>query len=171
MKQCFRKYNEKYEEVIAPFVILLGEKPKTLVCKDGNKKLSYFPAAQKLLTNNDIYRKICNFEFETISESKFRQIEKLLESKSFNFANIKKLSNRFHILLVWLTGIVEFHRSVRNYTLNNYDFDILTQEEQLFCSRMDMIYLIYFKLQRYTNTYCTQYQKNAQAILQNMLGN
>jgi len=169
LKQCFRKYNKKYEEVISPLVILLGEKAISKLLNDGTRKLSYFEPAQKLLANTEIYRKICNFEFETITENKFKLIEKMLESESFKFSAIKKVSNRFHILLIWYTGVVEFHRAVRVYSLNNYDYDILTNEEQIFCSRMDYIYLFYFKLLRYTNSHCKSYEKNAQAILSTMM--
>lgn len=169
LKQCFRKFNKKYEEVIAPLVILIGEKPVTKILQDGSRIISYFEAAQKLLGNSEIYRKICNFEYETIGEVKFKQIEKMLESENFKFSAIKKLSNRFHVLLIWYTGVIEFHRAVRPYAISNYDKEILNQEEIFFCQKMDYIYLLYFKLLRYTNSNCKQYEKSAQAILSTMI--
>ena len=141
----------------------------TKILNDGTRLTSYFESAQKLLMNMDIYKKICNFEFETVPESKFKQVEKILDSENFKFSSISKLSSRFQKLLIWYTGVVEFHRAVRFYSLNSYDNEILSSDEQYFCSKMDYIYILYFKLLRYTNTHCKLFEKNAQDILTNML--
>ncbi len=168
LKQCFRKYNKKYEEVIAPLVILLGEKPEIKILNDGTRQVSYFKPAQKLLSSTDINKKIINLEFETLPENKFKQLEALLESESFKFSAIKKLSNRFHILLIWYTGIIEFHRACRPFSLNNYDYDLLSENEIFFCRNMDNIYLLYFKLLRFTSKYCKNYEKAAYQILSSL---
>ena len=92
-----------------------------------------------------------------------------MDSDNFKFSSIKKLSNRFHILLVWYTGLVEFHRAVRFFSLNSYDYEILTNEELNFCQRMDYIYVLYYKLLRYVNCHCKAYEKKAQEVLSSIL--
>jgi hypothetical protein len=52
--------------------------------------------------------------------------------------------------------------------LSSYDYDILNEEEISFCTEMDNILILYFKLLRYANTYCKKYEKAAQNIMTSM---
>lgn len=70
--------------------------------------------------------------------------------------------------MIIILGVIEFHRVIRKYSLSSYDFDILSEEEIKFCNEMDNILVLYFKLLRYANYYCKNYEKNAQNIMANM---
>ena len=63
---------------------------------------------------------------------------------------------------------MEFHRVIRKYSLSSYDYDILSEEEITFCTEMDNIMILYFKLLRYANSYCKKYEKFAQNIMNSM---
>lgn len=64
--------------------------------------------------------------------------------------------------------MAEFHRVIRKYSLSSYDFDILNDDEINFCNEMDNIMILYYKLLRYANSYCKNYEKNAQSLMTNM---
>ena len=78
---------------------------------------------------------------------------------------MNKLSS---ILLKISLGVVEFHRAIRKYSLSSYDYEILEEDEISFCTEMDNILVLYYKLLRYANTYCKKYEKTAQSIMASM---
>ena len=104
LKQCFKKYNKNYENIIAPLVLLLGGKAQSSINPDGTKTTSYFYPAQKMLNNKDFVRKLRELELETISHSRFKSVEKIIESPNFNIDKIKLLSPCLHHLLSWVMG-------------------------------------------------------------------
>jgi hypothetical protein len=57
---------------------------------------------------------------------------------------------------------------IRKYSLSSYDYEVLSEEEITFCSEMDNILVLYYKLLRYANTYCKKYEKAAQGIMASM---
>ena len=71
-------------------------------------------------------------------------------------------------MLLWVVGVVEFHRVVRMYSLSTYDYEILDDDEVRFCAEMDGVYLLYYKLKRYVNKFCKKYEKKAQTLLNSM---
>jgi hypothetical protein len=72
------------------------------------------------------------------------------------------------LCLIINIGVVEFHRVIRKYSLSQYDFDLLDEDEINFCNEMDNILILYFKLLRYANSFCKKYEKNAQNIMAGM---
>ena len=144
---------------------------------DGSRNTSYFYPAQKILNDSDFIKKINNFELETIPHPRFKSVEKIIESSTFDINKIKNLSPCLHKLLMWVmgkyifvnsSGVIEFHRVIRKYSLSSYDYDFLTDDEIFFCTQMDNILVLYYKLLRYANNYCKSYEKNAQNMMLNM---
>ena len=168
LKQCFRKYNKIYEKVIVPFLIILGEGPVEYIQPDGTKKVSYYEAAKNLLFKPDFIKRIRGLELETIPYDIFTSVEKKLKEDTFTPQNIKNLSPCFSKLILWISGVIEFHRVIRKYSLSEYDYDILDQEEITFCMEMDSIILLYYKLLRYANNYCKDYESDAKTIMNEM---
>ena len=168
LKQCFRKYNKIYEKVIVPFLIILGEGPVEYIQPDGTKKVSYYEAAKNLLFKPDFIKRIRGLELETIPYDIFTSVEKKLKEDTFTPQNIKNLSPCFSKLILWVSGVIEFHRVIRKYSLSEYDYDILDQEEITFCMEMDSIILLYYKLLRYANNYCKDYESDAKTIMNEM---
>jgi len=168
LKQCFRKYNKIYEKVIIPFLILLGEGPVEYIKADGTKKISYYEAAKNLLFKPDFIKRIRNLELETIPYNIFSSVEKTLKEDTFMPKNIKNLSPCFSKLILWVSGVIEFHRVIRKYSLSEYDYDILDQDEITFCMEMDSIILLYYKLLRYANKYCKEHENTAKTIMNEM---
>ena len=172
LKQCFRKYNKVYEKVIIPFLILLGEKPIEYIRPDGTKKISYYDTAKNLLFKSDFIKRIRELELETIPYKTFTAVEKKLKEDTFLPKNIKNLSPCFSKLILWVSGVIEFHRVIRKYSLSEYDYDILEEDEIDFCMEMDSIILLYYKLLRYANKYCKKYESIAKSMMNEMnIGN
>ena len=71
-------------------------------------------------------------------------------------------------ILINNLGVIEFHKVIRKYSLSSYDHDILNENEINFSSEMDNIMLLYYKLLRYANTLCKNYEKSAQQIMISM---
>ena len=168
LKQCFRKYNKIYEKVIIPFLILLGEGPVERIKPDGTRKISYYETAKNLLFKPDFIKRIRNLELETIPYNIFTLVEKKLKEDTFIPKNIKNLSPCFSKLILWVSGVIEFHRVIRKYSLSEYDYEILDQDEITFCMEMDSIILLYYKLLRYANKYCKDYEDIAKNIMNEM---
>ena len=168
LKQCFRKYNKMYERVIIPFLCLLGEKPVTYVGVDGIKKVSYYETAKNVLFKPDFIKRIRLLELETIPYNIFKMVEQQLKDDTFLPNNIKNLSPCFSKLILWVSGVIEFHKVIRKYSLSDYDYDILEQDEIAFCIEMDNIILLYYKLLRYMNKFCKEYENIAKSIMKEM---
>jgi hypothetical protein len=168
LKQYFRKYNKMYEKVIVPFLILLGEGPVTYMGSDGVKKISYYQAAKNILFKPDFIKRIRNLELETIPYKVFTVVEQKLKEDTFMPKNIQNLSPCFSKLILWVSGVIEFHKVIRKYSLSDYDYDILEQDEIQFCMEMDNIILLYYKLLRYSNKFCKEYENIAKRIMKEM---
>ena len=82
--------------------------------------------------------------------------------------NIKNISPYFYKLVNWILGVLEFHRAIRKYSLSEYDYEILNKDEINFCIKMDNIILLYYKLNRYINKYCQNYENKAKLIMKEM---
>lgn len=168
IKQCFKKYNKNLEIIISPLVLLMGSKSKMTVKPDGSKVTSYFQPAQSIIFKKDFVKRIRDLELETIPNQIFKSVEAKLESSNFSIDKIKLLSPCLHHLISWIMGVIEFHRVIRKYSLSSYDYDILDENEIAFCSEMDNIILLYYKLLRYATKHCKMYEKEAQRIMNDM---
>ena len=168
LKQCFRKYNKMYEKVIVPFLCLLGERPVTYIGPDGGKKISYYETAKNVLFKPDFIKRIRLLELETIPYNIFNSVEQKLKEDTFLPKNIKNLSPCFSKLILWVSGVIEFHKVIRKYSLSDYDYDILSKDEIAFCMEMDNIILLYYKLLRYATKYCKEYENISKAIMREM---
>ena len=168
LKQYFRKYNKIYEKVITPFLCLLGEKPAVYVGPDGSKKVSYYQTAKNILFKTDFIKRIRLLELETIPQNIICDVEQKLKDDIFLPINIKHLSPCFSKLILWVSGVIEFHKFIRKYALSEYDYDILDKDEIAFCMEMDNIILLYYKLLRYANKYCKEYENIAKVIMKEM---
>ena len=168
LKQLYKKYNKVYESIIAPLVILFGEKPKCKYKFDGTKEVSYFEPAQKILYQRNFYKLIQNLSLDTISAENFYAAEKLLQEPNFSGSRVSALSPSLIHIVSWIMGVIEYHRTARMYSLSYYDYDILDQKEIEFCEQMDGISLLYYNLQKFALKYCKKYEDNALSLMQNM---
>ena len=164
LKSIFRKYNSLNEILVSPFVLLLGEKPKKSHV-NGQKKIIYFSIAQKLLNDRKINKKIKDINLETIPNNIFKDIEKIFQNDAFNFNKMKGYSPCLYNLICWEMGVIEYHRTVRNFCLNYYDMKILSKEEIIFCGQMDNINIMYNKLKYYSYTFCREFENDAMKIM------
>ena len=69
-----------------------------------------------------------------------------------------------------IANIIVFPKdNIKRFGLKNvYDYDILEQDEITFCMEMDSIILLYYKLLRYANKYCKEYESTAKALMNEM---
>ena len=170
IKQCFKKYHKTYETLITPLLVLFNEKPKTILKQDGKKENSYYETAKKVLYKPGFIKRLKELELETIPGNVYRNVEKALKDPLFSSNKLKVLSPCLCHLYSWISGVVEFHRAVRKYCLNSYDYEILNCDEQKFCSKMDNVALMYFKILRYANKYCSQYESEAKEYMKDIFG-
>ena len=168
IKNIYRKYNKYNEILIAPFVYLLGGKPKKNYNVNGQKRMNYFNTAQKMLNDRKINKKIKNINLETITSNTFREIEKLLKNDAFSFKKMKGYSPCLNHLIYWELGVLEYHRAVRYFCLNYYDYKILSKEEIVFCGQMDNINIMFNKLKYYSYKFCKNYEKDAINIMKEL---
>ena len=168
IKNIYRKYNKHIEILIAPFVLFLGGKAKKKYNINGQKRMNYFDAAQKLLNDRKIYKKINEINLETIPANIFRETDKILKNEAFSLNKMKGYSPCLIHLIYWEMGILEFHRAVRYFCLNFYDMKILSKEEIVFCGQMDNISIMFNKLKYYNYTYCKDYEKDAINIMKEL---
>ena len=168
IKNIYRKYNKHIEILIAPFVLFLGGKGKKKYNINGQKRINYFDAAQKLLNDRKIYKKINEINLETIPANVFRETDKILKNEAFSLNKIKGYSPCLIHLIYWEMGILEFHRAVRYFCLNFYDMKILSKEEIVFCGQMDNISIMFNKLKYYNYTYCKDYESDAINIMKEL---
>ena len=165
IKNIYRKYNKNNEIIIAPLVYLLGGKPQNKYNINGQKMLNFFSPAQKLLNDRKINKKISELNLDTITSNTFREIEKLLKSEAFSFNKMKGYSPCLYNLICWEMGVLEYHRTVRYFCLNYYDYKILSKEEITFCGQLDNINIMFNKLKYYNYKFCKEYEKDAIDIM------
>ena len=168
LRQCFKKYNKNYEKLIIPFLLLLNEKPISKINSEGIKTISFYSTAKKVLFKPNFIKKMREIELELIPYKIFQKVENIMKDEIYSEKNIKNISPCFSKLMNWISGVLEFHRAIRKYSLSEYDYDILSKEEIKFCVKMDNIILIYYKLNRYINKYCQNYEKEAKKIMKEM---
>ena len=168
IKNIYRKYNKQNEILIGPFVYLLGGKPQKKYNLNGQKRMNYFDAGQKLLNDRKINKKIKDVNLETISINTFQEIEKLLKNDAFSFNKMKGYSPCLNHMIYWEMGVLEYHRAVRYFCLNYYDYKILSKEEIVFCGQMDNINIMFNKLKYYSYKYCKNYEKDAINMMQEL---
>ena len=167
IKMLYRKYNKTNEKIISPLVLLFGEKPKINYNTNGMRKINYFSQAQKILNYRKFNRKIHEINLETISGNIFKQCEKIMLEKEFSYEKMKSYSPCLNHLICWEMGALEYHRTIRNFCLNYYDFTILSKEEITFCNQMDNIMLMFNKLKYFTVNFCEKYKESANLIFKN----
>jgi hypothetical protein len=54
--------------------------------------------------------------------------------------------------------VYEFHQFLRKFSLTNYDYDLLSEEEIKFGETMDSLILRNFKLLRFVHEHCEDYK-------------
>ena len=167
LKTLYRKYNKTNEKIISPLVLLFGEKPKINYNANGIKKINYFTQAQKILNDRKFNKKIREINLETISGNIFRQTENIMHDKEFTYEKMKGYSPCLNHLICWEMGVLEYHRSIRNFCLNYYDWKLLSKEEITFCKQMDNIMLMFNKLKFFTANFCQKYKETADIIYKN----
>lgn len=170
IREYYKKYNKTSEKIISPFVLLLGYKPIIKTNSNGEKYFNYYEVAKNLLfgSDNNIVKILSSIELELIPSDIIRKVDDILKEKCFRPEYMKNLSPCFSKMISWCIGILEFHRVLRKYSINNCDIDILKQNEINFCYDIDKIISSYFKLLRFQNYFCQDYQKYAQKILDNV---
>lgn len=168
LKFLYKKPNKKSEILIAPFVLLMGKKPKNLIKADGTKQISFFYPAKELFSDKYIVNKIKKFQIETIPLNIYREVVEMLKLNDFNTQSLNHYSNEIKHLLEWVKGVIEAHRFIRKYSFSQGELNSLNEEEINFCEEMDMIDLSYYKLVRYAANYCKQYEDSAKEIMRDM---
>ena len=163
LKAFFKKYNKTYEIIISPMILLLGYKPIRNFCG----KNDYFSLARKILLNKDFKNIVFNLNIDIIPYESFQLAEKIYEENIGIFDNDKiKYSKCLKNVIYWIKGVLEFHRDKRFYSMSFYDYDILNKEEQAFCSQMDLLYIKFYQIKYYINTFCFQYKKEAFELME-----
>ena len=171
LKQYFKKYNKIYAVIIMPFILLLNQKYISKL-KDENKLKVIFEIAKNTLlnsNNNNLIEIINSIEIELIPNEIINKIDELLKNNEyFRPEYMKRFNPCFSNLVSWIIGIIELYRILRKYSINKYDIETLEEKEIKFCKIFDDSILNYYKVSRYTNFYCKQYDKEAKELINQM---
>ena len=165
LKVFFKKDNKNYENIIKPFILLLGAKEEIFYDSEGIKNISYFKSINKILKNQNLFHNIKTFDYSSISIQKFLKVDNILRNKQFKKENLIKFSNQIVHAVNWSKGIIEMFRLIRKYSINEIDVNFLNNDEIELCKKIDYAEFIYDALLKYTFTYCKKYEKNAQRII------
>ena len=168
LKIFYKKYNKNYEILIKPFVYLMGKKEKIIYKSDGLKYVSFFEPAKEIIFDKNFIKKISEFELETILPEVYLKVNRIISQSEFKEENMKKYSIQLQNLINWIKGVIEFHKVIRKYCLNEFDIEILEENEIKFCNEMDTIDLLYYKLLRYAAKYCKKYEKFSRKLMEEM---
>jgi hypothetical protein len=87
-----RSYSNIYELFCAPLVILWGLKPERKATADGKVHISYWKTAFKIFNDQQFLSKIRDFKLESISQSKFQEIERFIRDERFKITNAEKIN-------------------------------------------------------------------------------
>lgn len=169
LKQYYKKYNKIYVAIISPFLLIIKDTilPKTK--NNDNNKLSNFEIAKKILyisNNTSLIKKLNTLEIELIPSNIINKVDELLINNDyFKPEYMKNFNPSFSNVISWVIGIIELHKILRKYSVNIYDIETFDQKEIKFCKEMDDIILKYYKILRYTNYFCKDYEKDAKDIM------
>ena len=168
LKQYFKKYNKIYVVIITPLLLLLNQKYLSEL-KNWNNLRFFFEIAKNALfisNNNNLKKKINSLEIELIPNEIINKVEELLKNNEyFKPEYMKRFNPCFSNVVSWVIGIIELYKALRKYTTNKYDIEILEKKEIKFCKIIDDSILNYYKVFRYANFYCKQYDKEAKELI------
>ena len=171
IKQYFKKFNEIYMNIITPFLLILKQN-LIQIKNNGNYKKIYFEEAKNILcfsSSNNLIKIINSLEIELISSNIINKVNELLiNNEYFKPENMKKINPCFSNVISWVIGILELHKILRNYSLNNYDCEIFDKKEIIFCKKIDDIIFNYYKVLRYTTFFCKEYENEAKDFIHQM---
>ena len=172
LKQYFKKYNEIYLTIVIPFLLLLKQKSLTQIKNNGNYKMLYFEEAKNILyfsSGNNLIKLLNALEIELIPSNIINKVNELLiNNEHFKPDNMKKFNPCFSNVISWVIGILELYKILRKYSLNSYDYEIFDKKEIKFCKKIDDIIFNYYKVLRYTNYFCKEYENKAKDIMHQM---
>ena len=146
----------------------MGKKEKIIYKSDGLKYVSFFEPAKEIIFDKNFIKKISEFELETILPEVYLKVNRIISQSEFKEENMKKYSIQLQNLINWIKGVIEFHKVIRKYCLNEFDIEILEENEIKFCNEMDTIDLLYYKLLRYAAKYCKKYEKFSRKLMEEM---
>ena len=172
LKQYFKKYNKIYVSIITPFLLLLNQKIITKIKNKENKLVYYFQLAKSILyysNNNKLIKKLNSLEIELIPQKIINKVEELLiKNEYFKPEYMKRFNPCFSNIISWVIGILELFKILRKYAINICDSEILEIKEIQFCKEMDDSILNYYKVLRYTNYFCKNYENDAKELMHEM---
>ena len=178
LKQYFKKYNKIYITIITPFLLILSKrKNKSNHRIDTNEELmSNFKIFKNILYNsngngngNSLLKLINSLEIELISNDIINKVDEILiNNECFRPEYMKRFNNCFSNVISWVIGILEFYKILRKFSVGNYDLEILKQKEIKFCKEFDEEILNYYKVFRYIDYFCKDYEKEAKDIINQM---
>ncbi len=150
---------EGYDFYVAPFVILMGQKPEVKRFADNRREVSYWKAAQKIWSELNLYQRIREFPMELISVSTFRRMQEYVGKPQYAAEEAVKLSPSLGHFASWVLGVCEFHQYLRKYCEREMDAEILDEGELHFLHDMDTMMYHNFKVFKYVAEKCSEYKE------------
>lgn len=85
-----KTYTKAYELYCSPLVILFDQKPARKATADGKIHVSYWKSAFKIFQDPQFMNKLREFKLESISQSKFEEIERFIRDEKFHEDNAER---------------------------------------------------------------------------------
>lgn len=148
-----RSYSKIYELFSAPLVILWNQKPTRTATADGKVSVSYWKTAFKIFGDPQFINKIREFKLEAINQTTFEEMDKFIRDEKFNEEEADRINKCLGCLVRWSKRVYMFHQYLREYSLTQIDYAILTDTEIEFSLMMDKLCFRNFGMLRYVQQF------------------
>ena len=165
LRNLFQNYKPHYEIIISILCIFLDIKPNTYINNEGKKIYDFYTPGKKLLYNKNVINIIKKLDIDNINCNIYTKIEKIMESDAFVYDNVINYSPCLINLIKAEFGLMEYFKAIRKYSLNNFDYNILNENEINFCEKINKSFDIYYKIKNYTFNKCQMYHSKAKILL------
>jgi len=156
-----------YNELVAPFVAVMDEKPKRRRHPDGHMELNYWETAVQMLMKSSIFRRMEAVPLTSMSWRKAEEVETLLDKANMPLGTAAEVGQSIGNLMSWVLGVWQYHLSSRRYYVSIAERRYMTEELVALCRVLDESDRRNFLLYDYINRCCDdeEYRQFTEEVL------
>jgi hypothetical protein len=156
-----------YNELVAPFVAVMDEKPKRRKHPDGHVEVNYWETTVQMLMKPNIYRRMEAVPLTSMSWRKAEEVETLLDKANMPLGTAAEVGQCIGNLASWVQGVWQYHLSSRRYYVPLGERRYMTEELVALCRVLDDCDRSNFLLYDYINRCCDdeEYRQFTEEVL------
>lgn len=116
--------------LLAPFCVLMKQKPVREKKADGSIKDVWAKPMNKILSDTQVKIKLMNFDKDNIKEETMLEAFEYLNRDSFEDSKVKKVNLEIFKLIQWCRSVVSYHILIHPYRVRN--FGTINEQSELF---------------------------------------